>query len=197
MWNTTQFEIHAGSDVCSHSAFTKAQSPNVTTPRRLTAEHPAARCCVQKGRCGICRRSCMTGRMKETSLVLRWTIMKPNYFFFFFFNLQPVFFAKHSLESVCFMEHCHFVAMTKGCRMFFDESVATIFVFWPIRKTSGQRRSQPDDTQISCCILYSEALSLLLSRFQALKNDPVCRSVWRTKQMPDCVHRKALTGRVV
>lgn len=49
--------------------------------------------------------------------------------FFFFFNLQPVFFAKHSLESVCFMEHCHFVAMTKGCRMFFDESVATIFVF--------------------------------------------------------------------
>lgn len=117
--------------------------------------------------------------------------------FFFFFNLQPVFFAKHSLESVCFMEHCHFVAMTKGCRMFFDESVATIFVFWPIRKTSGQRRSQPDDTQISCCILYSEALSLLLSRFQALKNDPVCRSVWRTKQMPDCVHRKALTGRVV
>lgn len=84
MWNTTQFEIHAGSDVCSHSAFTKAQSPNVTTPRRLTAEHPAARCCVQKGRCGICRRSCMTGRMKETSLVLRWTIMKPNYFFFFF-----------------------------------------------------------------------------------------------------------------
>lgn len=50
--------------------------------------------------------------------------------FFFFLKLQPVFFAKCSLESdVCFMEHCHFVAMTKGRRMFFDESVATIFVF--------------------------------------------------------------------
>lgn len=85
MWNTTQFGIHAGSDVYSHSAFTKAQSPNVTTPRHLTAEHPVARCCVQKGRCGICRRSCMTDRMKETSLVLRRTIMKPNSFFFFFF----------------------------------------------------------------------------------------------------------------
>lgn len=59
--------------------------------------------------------------------------------------------------------------MTKGRRMFFDESVATIFVFWPILKTSGQHRSQPDDTQISCCILHSEALSILLSRFQALK----------------------------
>lgn len=34
----TQFGIHAGSDVCSHSVFTKAQSPNVTT-LHLTAEH--------------------------------------------------------------------------------------------------------------------------------------------------------------
>lgn len=59
--------------------------------------------------------------------------------------------------------------MTKGRWMFFDESVATIFVFWPILKTSGQHRSQPDDTQISCCILHSEALSILLSGFQALK----------------------------
>lgn len=66
-----QFGIHAGSDVYSHSVFTKAQSPNVTTLCHLTAEYPAARSCVQKGHCGICHRSCMTGRVKETSLVLR------------------------------------------------------------------------------------------------------------------------------
>lgn len=59
--------------------------------------------------------------------------------------------------------------LTKGRRMFFDESVATIFVFWPILKTSGQHSFQLDDAQISCCILCSEALSILLSRFQGLE----------------------------
>lgn len=162
-----QFGIHAGSDVYSHSVFTKAQSPNVTTLCHLTAEYPAARSCVQKGHCGICHRSCMTGRVKETSLVLRWTIMKPNYFFFNC-NLYSLQNAAWNLMFVLWNTVILWL-MTKGRRMFFDESVATIFVFWPILKTSGQHRSQPDDTQISCCILHSEALSILLSRFQALK----------------------------
>lgn len=167
MWNTTQFGIHAGSDVYSHSVFTKAQSPNVTTLCHLTAEHPAARSCVQKGHCRICHRSCMTGRVKETSLVLRWTVMKPNYFFL----IATCILCKMQLGIWCLFLWNTVILwlMTKGRRMFFDESVATIFVFWPILKTSGQHRSQPDDTQISCCILHSEALSILLSGFQVLK----------------------------
>lgn len=111
MWNTTQFGIHAGSDVCSHSVFTKAQSPNITTLPHLTAEH----------RGSVLRAE---GPLRYLSQVLHDRSCERDQFGtemnnyeakLFFFKLQPVFFAKCSLEfDVCFMKHCHFVAYDKG-----------------------------------------------------------------------------------
>lgn len=166
MWNTTQFGIHAGSDVYSHSVFTKAQSPNVTTlsfdcgapsGSVLRAEGPL-RYLSQVLHDRSCERDQFGTEMNSYEAKL----------FFFNCNLYSLQNAAWNLMFVLWNTVILWL-MTKGHRMFFDESVATIFVFWPILKTSGQHRSQPDDTQISCCILHSEALSILLSRFQALK----------------------------
>lgn len=153
----------ASSDDCYYSVFAKAHSPLVVHPLSfhgvastqlvLPAASAQPLCCgpYERDPLGINHEHLLNRTFKNCKLG------------FFLKNCRLEF-------DVYFTKHYNFVADDKGQPNVFDESVATVFLsFETVLKASGRVAFNLLEHTASCCFLHSEALSVLLLRFQVFR----------------------------